>query len=68
MNKNLKIASSKGSSIILKYFCFSLIALEDCGRGKRLKVPSWKVRRNLDDEFESVGNVAALNDLNRLMD
>ena len=26
---------------------------EELGRGKRLKVPSWKVRRNLDQEFEN---------------
>ena len=30
---------------------------EEYGRGKRLKVPSWKVRRNLDEEIENVQNV-----------
>ena len=27
---------------------------EELGRGKRLKVPSWKVRRNLDVAFENL--------------
>ena len=30
---------------------------EEYGKGKRLKVPSWKVRRNLDEEIENVQNV-----------
>ena len=35
-------------------FYLSLIVAEECGRGKRPKIPSWKVRRNLDIEFDNV--------------
>ena len=33
------------------------LVVEDLGRGKRLKIPAWKVRRNLNEELDNAENV-----------